>query len=129
MEALDGLPISPTNSARDVVDRHRATATAALEAATCGHPLCCIGDGPDVTRPKFAEGGLAAVAELDRSMKHTSASDLVAPTSETLASWENERDVCEDHGGARVAYLNGGIAQLRNILAELDSASAAAVTS
>ena len=41
----------------------------------------------------------------------------------------NERRVCEDHGGARVAHLDGGIAQLRNILAELDSGSVPAVSS
>jgi len=128
MNAFDGTSTARSMSSQDVVSRHLATATAALDAATCGHPLCRIGDGPDVMRPKFAEGGLAAAAEIDRSMKRTSAAGLVELAAETLASWENERRVCEDHGGARVAYLNGGIAQLRNILAELDPASAAAVT-
>ena len=129
MDAFDGTSTARSLSPQDVVGRHRATATAALEAATCGHPLCRIGDGPDVMRPKFAEGGLAAVTELERSMTRTTASDPVELAAETLASWENERRVCEDHGGARIAYLNGGIAQLRNILAELHSAPAPVGTS
>jgi hypothetical protein len=116
---LDGPSTSPSPSPRDVVGRHLATATVAFDAATCGHPLCRIGDGPDVMRPKFAEGGLAAVTELDRSMSRSPAADQVEIASETLAAWENERRVCDDHGGARVAYLNGGVAQLRNIVAEL----------
>lgn len=129
MDALDGTSSARTESPREVVDRHLATATAALDAATCGHPLCRIGDGPDVTRPKFAEGGLAAVTELERSMRRSPAPDPVDVGSMILAAWEDERRLCEDHGGARVAYLNGGVAQLRNILAELAGSAAASVPS
>jgi len=43
-----------------------------------------------------------------------------------LAAWEEERRSCDDHGGPRVGYLNGGVAQLRNILTELELAAAEA---
>jgi hypothetical protein len=108
-----------TDLASDVVARHVRTATAALEAATCGHPLCRIGDGPDVMRPKFAQGGLAAAAELERSLRHTDRSDPIGVAEEVLTRWEDERRSCPDHGGPRVGYLNGGVAQLRTIIEEL----------
>ncbi len=112
-----------------VVSRHVMSATAAFEAATCGHPLCRIGDGPDVMRPKFAEGGLAAVSELEREMRRSPTANPIELATETLSAWEEERRSCHDHGGPRVGYLNGGVAQLRNILNELRSASAVAATS
>jgi hypothetical protein len=113
MEPLDADRVA------DIVNRHVKAATAALEAATCGHPLCRIGDGPDVMRPKFAEGGLAAAAELERSLGHNDASDPIGGAEEVLARWEDERRGCPDHGGPRVGYLNGGVAQLRAIIEDL----------
>jgi hypothetical protein len=115
--------------ARDVVERHVRTATAALEAATCGHPLCRIGDGPDVMRPKFAEGGRVAAAELERLLKSSPASDPLEVVAETLTRWEDQRRGCPDHGGPRVAYLNGGVAQLRTIVEDLRTAADTGATS
>lgn len=129
MEQRHGTSVAPARSPGEVVGRHVAAASAALEAATCGHPLCRIGDGPDVMRPKFAEGGLAAATELERSMARRPTSEPWRAASEMLAAWEAERRSCQDHGGPRIGYLNGGIAQLRNIVAELDPARAAAPSS
>jgi hypothetical protein len=121
MDHRDGTSTATDVDPRAVVARHVATATAAFEAATCGHPLCRIGDGPDVMRPKFAEGGLAGASELDRSMRRSPTANPIEIAAETLAAWEEERRSCTDHGGPRIGYLNGGVAQLRNILSELGS--------
>jgi hypothetical protein len=128
---MDHPNVTPTATDLDpraVVSRHVVTATSGFEAATCGHPLCRIGDGPDVMRPKFAEGGLAAVSELERSMGRGPTANPIEIAAETLAAWEEERRSCDDHGGPRVGYLNGGVAQLRNILTELESTSAEAAS-
>ena len=103
----------------DVLEHHRAVAESALNAATCGHPLCRIGDGPDVSRPKYAEGGLAAVSELQRKLRSATGLDAMSAAEELLASWEAERRASEDRGAAWVAYRNGGVAQLRAIVADL----------
>jgi hypothetical protein len=129
MDQRDGPSTATDIDPRAVVSRHVATAAAAFEAATCGHPLCRIGDGPDVMRPKFAEGGLAAASELERSVRRSPTANPIEIAGETLAAWEEERRSCDDHGGPRVGYLNGGVAQLRNILTELGSASAEAARS
>ena len=103
----------------DVLEHHRAVAESALNAATCGHPLCRIGDGPDVSRPKYAEGGLAAVSELQRKLRSATGLAAMSAAEELLASWEAERRASEDRGAAWVAYRNGGVAQLRAIVADL----------
>jgi hypothetical protein len=121
MDQSNGTSTATDVDPRAVVHRHVVTATAAFEAATCGHPLCRIGDGPDVMRPKFAEGGLAAVNELERSLRRSPTASPIEIATETLAAWEDERRACDEHGGPRVGYLNGGVAQLRNILSELRS--------
>jgi len=124
MDDRNGISTATDFDPHAVVSRHVATAAAAFEAATCGHPLCRIGDGPDVMRPKFAEGGLAAATELDRSMERSPTTSPIELAADTLAAWEEERRSCDDHGGPRVGYLNGGVAQLRNILTELRRAPA-----
>jgi hypothetical protein len=124
----NGTSTATDSDPHAVVSRHVAEATAAFEAATCGHPLCRIGDGPDVMRPRFAEGGLAATSELDHLMKRGPRTNPIELAADTLAAWEEERRSCDDHGGPRVGYLNGGVAQLRNILTELESRSAEAAS-
>ncbi len=103
----------------DALEHHRAVAESALNAATCGHPLYRIGDGPDVSRPKYAEGGLAAVSELQRKLRSTTGLEALSAAEDLLANWEAERHASEHRGAAWVAYRNGGVAQLRAIVADL----------
>ncbi len=103
----------------EVLEHHRAVAESALDAATCGRPLCRIGDGPDVSRPKYAEGGLAAVSELQRKLRGVPSGDALTLAEDLLASWEAERQASEARGAAWVAYRNGGVAQLRAIVDDL----------
>lgn len=103
----------------EVLEHHRAVAESALNAATCGHPLCRIGDGPEVSRPKYAEGGLAAVSELQRKLRGATGIDALTATEDLLASWEAEKHAAEDRGAAWVAYRNGGVTQLRAIVDDL----------
>ena len=103
----------------DIVTRHLHVATAALEAATVHRPLCRIGDGPTVERPKFAEGGLAALTEVSDAVRRRPA-EVREVVDEVLARWEQEHLSCADHGGPQVAYLNGGVAGLRSLHDDLD---------
>jgi hypothetical protein len=107
----------------EVLEHHRAVAESALDAATCGRPLCRIGDGPDVSRPKYAEGGLAAVSELQRKLRSVTGSDALTVAEDLLASWEAERHASEARGPAWIAYRNGGVAQLRAIVDDLGAAA------
>jgi hypothetical protein len=109
-----GAPQQPV----DVLEHHRAVAESALDAATCGRPLCRIGDGPDVSRPKYAEGGLAAVSELQRKLRGGTDTDALTAAEGLLSTWEAERQASEARGAAWVAYRNGGVAQLRAIVDE-----------
>ena len=111
----DAAPPHPA----EVLEHHRAVAEAALDAATCGRPLCRIGDGPDVSRPKYAEGGLVAVGELQRKLRNLSGTDALTLAEELLSSWEAERDASGARGAAWIAYRNGGVAQLRTIVDDL----------
>ena len=113
-------PATPgTPSPAEVLEHHRALAESALEAATCGRPLCRIGDGPDVSRPKYAEGALVAVGELQRILEEDAGLDVSTAAQDLLAMWNVERRASENRGQAWVAYRNGGIAQLRAIVADL----------
>lgn len=103
----------------EVLEHHRAVAESALNAATCGHPLCRIGDGPEVGRPKHAEGGLAAVSELQRKLCGATGLDALSAAEDRLAGWEAERSASEDRGAGWVAYRNGGVARLIIIVADL----------
>jgi hypothetical protein len=103
----------------EVLEHHRAVAESALDAATCGRPLCRIGDGPDVSRPKYAEGGLAAVSELQRKLRGGTDTDALAVAVDLLSTWEAERQASEARGAAWIAYRNGGVAQLRAIVDDL----------
>jgi len=115
----DAAPPHPA----EVLEHHRAVAEAALDAATCGRPLCRIGDGPDVSRPKYAEGGLAAVSELQRKLRGAAGSDPLPVAEDLLATWEAERHASKARGTAWVAYRNGGVAQLRAIVDDLGAAA------
>ncbi|MGZ4709147.1 MAG: hypothetical protein ACXWBN_10450 [Acidimicrobiales bacterium] len=106
-----------------MVEHHRAVAESALNAATCGHPLCRIGDGPDVSRPKYAEGGLAAVSELQRKLRGSAGPDALTVAEDLLATWEAERHASEARGTAWIAYRNGGVAQMRAIVDDLGAAA------
>ena len=110
------------HAADTVVARHRAIAERALEAATCGRPLCRLDDGPGVSRPKYAEGGLAAVTELQRALRAAPAADPAAVTTDLLHQWEAEREASEERGPAWLAYRTGGVAQLREVLSDLVTA-------
>jgi hypothetical protein len=103
----------------EVLEHHRAAAESALQAATCGHPLCRIGDGPDVSRPKYAEGALAAVTELQRNIRDAAGTEALTAAQDLLATWEAERRTSEGRGPAWSAYRNGGVAQLRSVVADL----------
>ena len=81
--------------------------------------MCRIGDGPDVSRPKYAEGGLAAVSELQRKLRRGPDTDALTVAEELLGTWEAERHASEARGAAWVAYRNGGVAQLRAIVDDL----------
>jgi hypothetical protein len=103
----------------EVLEHHRAVAESALDAATCGRPLCRIGDGPDVSRPKYAEGAVAAVSELQRKLGGTTGPDAMTVAEDVLATWEAEQHASEARGPTWTAYRNGGVAQLRAIVADL----------
>ena len=92
-----------------------------LLAATAGEPLCQITEGGDPTEPKFAEGALAAVTELQRQVRATPDASELAVARALLAAWEVEQDACAGRGVAWSAYRNGGVAELRSIVAELAS--------
>ena len=92
-----------------------------LMAATAGGPLCRTTEGGDPTEPKYAEGALAAVTELQRQVRATPDSGELAAARALLATWEVEQDACAGRGVAWSAYRNGGVAELRSIVAELAS--------
>ena len=94
-------------------------------AATAGEPLCRIAAGGDPTEPKFAEGALAAVTELQRHINATPTAGELAAARDLLTSWEAEKVACAGRGVAWSAYRNGGVAELRSFVAELELASSA----
>ena len=81
--------------------------------------MCRIGDGPDVGRPKYAEGALAALTELQRSLGASTRTDAAAVAQDLLETWDLERRRSEGRGRAWVAYRNGGVAQLRGVVDDL----------
>ena len=88
-------------------------------AATAGEPLCRITEGGDPTEPKYAEGALAAITELQRTVRATPDGDALALARSLLASWEVQQEACASRGVAWSAYRNGGVAELRSLVAEL----------
>lgn len=90
-------------------------------AATAGEPLCRITEGGDPTEPKYAEGALAAIAELQRQVRHAPDERELDVARRVLANWVVEQDACAGRGVAWSAYRNGGVAELRNIVADLAS--------
>lgn len=90
-----------------------------LLAATAGDPLCRIAEGGDPTEPKYAEGALAAIAELQRKVRAMPDSNMVAIARSLLATWKVEQDACAGRGVAWSAYRNGGVAELHSIVTEL----------
>ena len=80
---------------------------------------CRSSDGADVSRPNYAEGGLAAVSELQWKLRDATGLDAQSAAEDLLATWKAERRASEDRGAAWVAYRNGGVAQLRIVVADL----------
>ncbi len=115
--APDPLPASTPDTT--LLERHRAVAETALVNATGGDPLCRVGDGPDVTGPKFAEGRLAAVAELQRTCRAAVGSDTEVLAHQTLARWQDEQRNSRVRSPAWDAYREGGIAELTSVVEEL----------
>lgn len=110
-------PVPPV--AVGVLEQRRAEAESVLLAATAGEPLCRITEGGDPTEPKFAEGALAAITELQRTVRATPDGDALALARSLLASWEVQQEACASRGVAWSAYRNGGVAELRSLVAEL----------
>ena len=104
-----------------VLEHRRAEAESVLLAATAGDPLCRITEGGDPTEPKYAEGALAAVTELQRIIRATPDTGELAVARSLMATWEVEQDACAGRGVDWSAYRNGGVAELRSIVAELAS--------
>jgi hypothetical protein len=102
-----------------VLEHRRSEAEAALLAATAGESLCRITEGSDPTEPKYAEGALAAVTELQREIRAMPDAGELAVAQRLLATWEVEQDACAGRGVAWSAYRNGGVAELRSIVADL----------
>jgi hypothetical protein len=102
-----------------VLEHRRAAAESVLLAATAGEPLCRITEGGDPTEPRYAEGALAAVTELRRQVRATPEAGALAVAQSLLASWEVEQNASAGRGVAWSAYRNGGVAELRGIVAEL----------
>ena len=115
----DRLP-APTPRA-SVLEQHRALAEAALVAATGGGSLCRTGDGPQVTGPKFAEGRLAAVADLQRKVRATPDADTEVLAREALTSWQHEQRVSGVQSPAWSAYRDGGMAELTSVIEDLSA--------
>ena len=107
-----------------VIDHRRAEAESALVAATAGEPLCRIEAGGDPTEPKYAEGALAAVAELQRTIRAAPTVGELTAAQDLLARWEIEQAACAGRGVAWSAYRNGGVAELRRIVGELAASPA-----
>jgi hypothetical protein len=120
----DPLPAPPPHAA--ALERHRSQAEAALVAATGGGSLCRTGDGPEVTGPKFAEGRLAAVADLQRRARATAGTDVEDLAREALASWEAEQRTSAVRSPAWSAYREGGIAELTSVVEDLGAMAAPA---
>jgi hypothetical protein len=111
------VPPPPAPGLR-VVERHRALAEADLTAATGGASLCRTDGAPDAKR---AEGALAAIAQLHRAAKREPTADPTGAAADLLTTWLADRDAAEDMGPDWRAYRDGGVAELRSVLAELDS--------
>ena len=119
----DPLPASSPHS--EVLERHRSRAESALAAATGGGSLCRTGDGPGVTGPKFAEGRLSAVADLQRSARATADTEVEDLAREALASWEAEQRTSAVRSPAWSAYREGGIAELTSVIEALSAMATA----
>jgi hypothetical protein len=104
-----------------VLEHHRAEAESVLLAATAGEPLCRITEGGDPTEPKYAEGALAAVAELQREVRGAPDATELNVARRVLANWVVEQGACAGRGVAWSAYRNGGVAELRSVVADLAS--------
>ncbi len=120
----DQLPAPAPHAA--VLERHRSQAEAALVAATGGGSLCRTGNGPEVTGPKFAEGRLAAVADLQRRARATAATDVEDLAREVLASWEAQQRTSAVRSPAWSAYRDGGIAELTSVIEDLTAMATSA---
>ena len=112
-------------AAAGVLDEHRAEAESVLLAATAGEPLCRITEGGDPTEPKYAEGALAAITELQRAVRSTPDGDELTLARSLLASWEVQQHACAGWGVAWSAYRNGGVAELRSLVTKLAALGAA----
>jgi hypothetical protein len=108
-----------------VLERHRAKAETALVAATGGGSLCRICDGPEMTGPKFAEGRLAAVADLQRRARATAGTDVEDLARAALASWEAEQRTSSVRSPAWSAYRDGGIEELTSVVEDLSAMASA----
>jgi hypothetical protein len=116
------VPSVPSPSEpRHLVALHRAHAEVALMEATAGRPLCRV-EGPDTEPVKRAEGRLAAIAELERSLRATGADPRQA-AARLVERWEEERGRVAARGAAWEAYHAGGIAELETVAHELDAPS------
>jgi hypothetical protein len=102
-----------------VLEHHRAAAESVLLTATAGQPLCRITEGGDPTEPKYAEGALAAITELQRTVRASPDDDELTLARSLLATWEVQQDACAGRGVAWSAYRNGGVSELRSLVDEL----------
>jgi hypothetical protein len=83
-----------------VLEHHRAEAESVLLAATAGEPLCRISEGGDPSEPKYAEGALAAITEVQRAVRSTPDRAELTLARSLLAAWEVKQDASASRGVA-----------------------------
>lgn len=115
-------PPRPT-PADDLVARHRAAAETALAAATGGEPVCRI--GPDrVAAVEQAEGRLAALADVQRSLRNHDCTPPVEVASGLATTWRDGAVSAETRGPVWLAYRRGGADALDALTVELETLDA-----
>ena len=93
-------------------------AEADLVAATGGAPLCRIDDHRGLAAIKHAEGRVAALREVERGVRRSAGADRLEVTRTVLGAWEAAQERDADRGVAWSAYRDGGVEELRALLAE-----------
>ncbi len=122
-DEVEKVPTVPTTPApadpRHLVALHRARAEVDLQEVAAGRSLCRV-SGPDLALVKRAEGRLAALAELERTMRTTGVDASVAAEG-LLGRWSTRCRDADGRGVAWEAYLEGGVVELEAVGRALDA--------
>jgi hypothetical protein len=105
---------APSTTPTTPVERHLATAEAALLAVAGDRSLCDLSRAGAAGGVKECEGAVAALLEVRRALR--TAPEPAAAVVTVLAAWRAELEAAR--GEAWVAYRRGGVVALEDLAAD-----------